>query len=209
MMKPYFAALSTTALMSFAPLAMATSSTDLTVTGTITPSACMPSLSNGGVVDYGKISSTTLNPVRDTFLESRTLNLDVNCDAATVFALHIFDNRAGSSSSASPITFGLGLINGNQKLGHYYVFVNRATADGVAAQAISSLDNGATWTTQALLRSDNYLAVAASDNWTVPVAARDMTLELTVDPVIARADRLDLSNEVAIDGSATLEMKYL
>ncbi|WP_330220783.1 DUF1120 domain-containing protein [Pseudomonas frederiksbergensis] len=68
-MKKCFAALSTTALISLAPYALAASSTDLTVTGTITPSACTPSLSGNGVVDYGKISARDLN--QDTSTPSK------------------------------------------------------------------------------------------------------------------------------------------
>ncbi|RON05175.1 adhesin [Pseudomonas brassicacearum] len=47
-------------------------------------------------------------------------------------------------------------------------------------------------------------------NFTVVFDAvpRVMT-EITVNTLISRADGLDLSNDVAIDGSATLEVKYL
>lgn len=34
-------------------------------------------------------------------------------------------------------------------------------------------------------------------------------MDMQVETVIARTDSLDLSNEVPIDGSATLEVKYL
>ncbi|MFE4459165.1 DUF1120 domain-containing protein [Nocardia tengchongensis] len=50
------------------------SSVDLTVTGIITPSACTPTLTNGGIVDYGKTSA-------------RYSQLTVTCDAATLMAL--------------------------------------------------------------------------------------------------------------------------
>ena len=36
--------------------AMAASSVDLSIKGSITPAACTPTLSNGGVVMHGKIS---------------------------------------------------------------------------------------------------------------------------------------------------------
>lgn len=41
-------------LAAFAPAAFAASSADLNVFGTITPSACAPVLSDGGVIDHGK-----------------------------------------------------------------------------------------------------------------------------------------------------------
>ncbi|MDI2593910.1 hypothetical protein POF45_21140 [Pseudomonas sp. 681] len=47
------------------------------------------------------------------------------------------------------------------------------------------------------------------DNVSQPIAAQNLTLDLLIGTSIARADGLDLSNEVPIDGSATLEMTYL
>ncbi|WP_433736998.1 DUF1120 domain-containing protein [Pseudomonas putida] len=208
-MKKYFAALSTTVLITMVPYALAASSTDLTVTGTITPQACMPNLSNGGVVDYGKISSKDLNLTSETSLDYHTLTLGVNCASSTLLALQLIDNRNGSSSSSASWTFGMGLINGTQKLGYYSLFINTAVADGVPAQTISSKDNGATWNNYLMLASGDYLSVAASNDWTKPIAVKDLNMHLNVLPRIARADSLDLTHEVAMDGSATLEMKYL
>lgn len=139
----------------------------------------------------------------------RTLNLDVNCDGATLFALRVLDNRSGSATINPDVVFGLGLINGTQKLGYYFLSMGDAVADGLAGQAIMSRDSGATWQAQLILRSNDYLAVASSDNWTSPVAVQDMTMELMVSPAIAATNGLDLTREVNIDGSATLEMKYL
>ena len=42
-----------------------------------------------------------------------------------------------------------------------------------------------------------------------PASVKELVTDLEVQTVIARTDGLDLSNEVTIDGSATLEVKYL
>ncbi|MEV6555031.1 hypothetical protein AB0M22_04885 [Nocardia sp. NPDC051756] len=42
---------------------------------------------------------------------------------------------------------------------------------------------------------------------TSPVPTQDLTAE--ADTTIARSDSLDLSNETPIDGTATIEVKYL
>ena len=60
-MKLTLKALATALLISASAAAMAASSVDLSVKGVITPNACTPSLSGGGVVDYGKISAKDLN----------------------------------------------------------------------------------------------------------------------------------------------------
>ncbi|MDO9347200.1 MAG: DUF1120 domain-containing protein, partial [Pseudomonas sp.] len=50
-----------TLLLVGATQAIAASSVDLAVKGLITPSSCTPTLSNGGAVDYGKLSAKDLN----------------------------------------------------------------------------------------------------------------------------------------------------
>ena len=74
----------------------AASSVDLRVTGSITPSACVPQLSSGGLIDYGKISVKDLR--WDKVMPVQRLQLSVNCDAATFFAI-----KSTLSSNFSPI----------------------------------------------------------------------------------------------------------
>lgn len=105
-------------LLAGAGNAVAASSIDLAVKGTITPSACTPTLANGGVVDYGKISAKDLKVDSHTRLPSQKLQMTVDCEAATLFALAAKDNREGTESSLDYYNFGLGLINGSEKLGY-------------------------------------------------------------------------------------------
>jgi hypothetical protein len=42
-----------------------------------------------------------------------------------------------------------------------------------------------------------------------PLPVKDLTLDLQVTTVIARGSDLTLTDEVLIDGSATLQLKYL
>lgn len=206
-MKNCFVTLSMTALISITPLAQAASSTDLSLTGTITPSACTPALSGGGVVDYGKIAAKDLNQSSNTLLEEREVTLSVACDAPVKFALQGIDNRSGSSGSSA--MFGLGKINGTQNLGRYMLVMNSAVADGVPAQPIKSKDGQSDWHGHLFWMPGDFASVAAMDNFSQPISVQNLNLELILDTYIFRADGLDLSNEVNIDGSATLEMKYL
>jgi type 1 fimbria pilin len=190
------------------PLTFA-SSTDLTVTGLITPNACTPNLSSGGIVDYGKISAKDLKQDTSTRLEDRTLTLDVKCDGPMPFALFAKENRPGSASSASSLNFGLGKINETQKLGNYFLTMINAVADGVAVQTINSVDGKNDWKSQIFMWPGQYMSVAATGNPGFPIPIQHVTLDLGIVASIARADGLDLTNEVLIDGSATLEMNYL
>ena len=205
-MKKYFVALSTVALVNVAPYALA-SSTDLTITGLITPAACMPSLSNGGVVDNGKFPAKDLNPTRGTVVGTETLKLTVACDSPTQFALNPIDNRAGTASLSS--WFGLGLTDAGEKLGWVRVDVKNALADGGAAQAIDSEDDGNTWTYTTVSSPGYLLSVASLADLSTPLMVQDLSMDFEVQTYIARADSLTLTNEVVMDGAVTFEMNYL
>jgi hypothetical protein len=208
MLKKYFAVLSATTLISVAPFALAASSTDLTVTGSITPGACTPTLSNGGIVDHGKTSAKDLNQDRITNLPKETLQLTINCDADQPIKLRAIDNRPGTSIDGS--SYGLGFINGNQKLGGFYIKLINPLANGVPALTLGSYDGGITWMRNHWMDPETpLLSVGSTSDTTTPIAVKDVTMDLQVSTVIARADGLDLTDEVAIDGSITLEVGYL
>lgn len=199
--------LAASALLLSSATAFAASSVDLTVKGLIVPSACTPTLSGGGVIDHGKISAKDLNPDRNTVIGKHTLGLTVNCDAAIQFALHSIDNRAASGSYAS---YGLGFINDTQRLGGYNLtLTNTVAEEGVVVQPIASPDQGNTWYGEKFWEPNLYMSVASMDDDTQPLPVKDLRADLEVQTFIFRADGLDLSNEVNIDGSATLEVKYL
>ena len=201
-------------LLTGASSAFAASSTDLTVTGIITPTACTPSLANGGVVDYGKKSAKDLNPTAHTPLGVETIQLTVNCNTSTQFALKTSDNREGTASlgASSSGTFGLGLINTNEKLGYYNLSFMSPVAD-IPVTAIYSRNKGDTW--GRLWEDDGITSadwVAFGNNpgssWT-PDFLQNVTVDIAVHTQIAPANSLTLTDEVKLDGSATLQIEYL
>jgi len=206
MFKKYFAALSATALIGVAPFALAASSTDLTVTGLITPNACTPTLSGGGIVDHGEFSAKDLHLDKTTPLPFETVQLAVNCDAATAFRLLPTDNRLGTVVGAND--FGLGYINGDQELGGFTLRLMAPVADGIAVQPLLSATNGNTWFRSPNLSPSQLSAFGAVGGPNTPIAIKDLLTDLRVSTQIARADSLDLTNEVALDGSATITIDY-
>ncbi|TFY90180.1 DUF1120 domain-containing protein [Pseudomonas nabeulensis] len=204
-----FIACATACLIVCTSSVQAASSIDLSVTGTITPSACTPSLSGSGRVDYGKIPAKDLSVDRPTELPEATLKLSVNCDAETLFALHGRDNRRGSSiySSLSEY-YGLGLINGDQKLGAYRIGVYNPVAD-TAVYPLFSFDYGKTW----LVNSSG--SFMGHEYWNAfgltptPIALKNVTVDLRIATDIAPAKTLTLTEEVPLDGSTTLDVVYL
>jgi hypothetical protein len=201
-------ALFATLLITGTGTAFAASSVDLTVRGLITPSACEPTLSGGGNVEIGKISAKDLKVDENTQLADQALQLTVTCDAATLMAIEPKDNRAGSASEVDDAAFGLGLVNGNEKLGFFAMVVESAVADGADVGPIASRDGGLTWTRLMFLINNGITSVANSTT-VAPVPVQSLVADLTITPHIAPASSLTLTEEVPIDGSATLTVKYL
>lgn len=207
-MKISVSLLSSALLLAMNSSVLAASSVDLSVKGVITPSACTPNLP--GDVDYGKIAAKDLNPDSYTPLERKTLQLSVNCDAATLFAIHPLDNRAGSAAHGA--AFGLGLINGNQKLGVYQLAFTNPTAE-TPSTLIAMFNSAGLWTEiladDAIAPNDLVALGSRGDSGWAPHPIKDAIMDMTLYTSIAPARNLTLTSEVAIDGSATFEMKYL
>ena len=211
-MKKYLAALSASALISVAPAALAASSADLTVTGLITPQACTPSLSNGGVIDNGKISAKDLNPDTNTLVGTHPLQLSVTCSAPIAIALYGIDNKA--SSSLADNYFGLGFTDTGEKIGIFGARIISATADGSTIKPIRSTDISAPrpwWEPAHLMGKGEYTSVGTGvpGGRHIPSPVQNLTMDLDVDTYIAPANSLTLTDEVKIDGSATFELTYL
>lgn len=207
-MDRYSVALLAPLLIACAPVAFAASSTDLSVTGTITPSACAPTLSNGGIVDHGKVSARDLDPLLPTRLPVGEMQLEVHCEGATFFTLTTEDNRAGSSA-INPDFHGLGTVNGDQKLGSVAFGVFEPQADSQPVQTIMSRDGGNTWGASSYLGHAGLTSFAAPGDSSSPIAIKDLSARLRAFTIIAPASELTLVDELPIDGHATLQLKYL
>ncbi|MEJ5058750.1 MULTISPECIES: DUF1120 domain-containing protein [unclassified Pseudomonas] len=205
-MKKYLAALSATALIGVAPYALA-SSTDLTVTGIITPAACSPSLSEGGQIELGKIPSHTLNPTSDTLVGQNTLQLTVACDAPTLLALNAIDHMAGTSINYE--AFGVGLTEADEKLGGIILRVNNPLADGQRVEPITSPDGGASWEHWNVLTPSNLLSFAHHLDLGTPIPLKDLDTQFSVLTHIAPANGLTLNDDQSINGEVTIEVMYL
>lgn len=197
-----------TALLVNTGHAVAASSVDLSVKGTITPSACTPALSNGGLADFGKISAKDLRLTLPTYLTRQDMEFSVTCDGATLFAIESKDNREGTESSNDYYNFGLGLINGSEKLGWLWVSMSGPVADGVNVRAIGSRDGGVTWERESSFMDDG-MSTVAELNTLIPIPVQRLTTALQVAAAIAPAQNLTLTNEVPIDGSITMTVRYL
>ncbi|MBV4451076.1 MULTISPECIES: DUF1120 domain-containing protein [Pseudomonas] len=205
------------ALLGSASSTHAASTAELTVTGLITPMACTPVFSAGGVVDFGKISQQDLNETKSTMLPLKTMTLTVSCNSAGRYALRMRDNRDGTAHVNSEIFYGFGLDGSGNKIGVYslkfdpkqtvadnaaVIYGTESTTGGVAWRTSNSnpIDMGA----RSLLGFTEALGSTAG-----PSAIQNLTSTFVLEAVINAKQNLDLSQEVQMDGSATLEVVYL
>lgn len=212
-MKDSIAALVGALLIAHGTVVLAASSVDLSVKGAITPSACSPSLSNGGQVDYGKISAKDLKPTGYTELPKFTFQLSVSCEAATLFAITPKNNRPVLPYLGNPSVYGLGVVNGNELVGAYYLDIENTQADGNNVSPLKSADNGLSWN---LIPPgfpwdpDTFTGFGKNVSGVLaPVQMQELALDLIVWPLISPVDGLTLTESVPLDGSATLELRYL
>lgn len=195
------------ATLLLAPTVLAASSTDFAVTGTITPNACEPMLSSGGVVDYGKMPAKELNADRPTSLPWQTMQVEILCDAPTFIALSTIDNRAGTAA-INPNWHGLGTTANDERLGSAAFGLYNATADGLVVRTITSADGGATWSPSVVLGHNVITSISAATNAT-PIAVTRFNANLRVYTMVDGTDRLTVLDEVPLDGHATVQLKYL
>lgn len=192
----------------FSP-SFARSAVDLDVSGRITPQACSVSLSDSGLVDYGKIPVRTLNPNAFTVLPSQQMGLSINCEGPTLFALTGIDNQ-GDSSLEPDVFYGLGMnIHAlTERLGKVSLSLRGPVGDGALLETLVSADNGATWVPEPNAYPRKLMAFARPGVLS-PGLLRQLVASLRVDTSISPANTLTLKEEVPLDGSITLDLKYL
>ncbi|OPA92765.1 hypothetical protein BFW87_16695 [Pseudomonas fluorescens] len=216
-MKNLLIPLAVFSLLAAGSFAQAASTVELTVKGLITPMACTPLLSGGGMVDFGKISRNDLNLTNGTRLPHKYLTLTVNCNAAGRFALRMRDNRDGTAHVNSEIFYGLGLDSSGNKIGVYSLTFDpkQTVVDDLAVvYGTESTTGGLAWRTANLNPIDvgsrsllGFTDVVGSTSG--PSAIQTLTSTLKLEATINARQNLDLSVETPMDGSATLEVVYL
>lgn len=206
-MPPLARLLGTCLMIGITAPALAASSTDLTVNGLIVPSACTPTLSNAGIVDHGKISVGDLKPAAITILPPITVQLAVDCDAKTLLALSHDDNRP--ESGVGIYGYGIGLVDG-KKLGYYVMVYDKVLADGQTPWMLMSWDNGTTWQNADDSETWNFmLSVRDPAGPRTPTPVQNLSMNLAIHTQINPTQNLPVGQEMNIDGSATLTVRYL
>lgn len=221
------------AVLATSSAAMAAESLDIKVIGTITPAACVPTLSGGGTIDYGTIPPDSLKQDAFTTLDEKQINFTITCDAPTKVAVTAKSGRGASAvqqSNGSLVDMstgnngmfdginisavGLGL-DGDKGIGGYglRLAIGTMVADGTPVDSIQSDGNTTSWSkaqTGSMFSSTSqrYVSWAASGTLE-PVAFTTLTGKLGAQAYINKASELDLTKPVQLDGLSTLTLVYL
>ncbi|MEB5974116.1 DUF1120 domain-containing protein [Pantoea dispersa] len=233
-MKKFIKTFCAIAIMAAANQATA-ESFQLGITGTFKPSACSPSIDNGGTVDYGVIKTESLSKDDYTLLDQKEIILNINCDSPAKVALTASSGRKGSAlvsntegktGAGKPmVTFedpnnrigyagavGLGL-DGEKKIGAYIVTIGDVLKDGKIATGLRSSTklNWSIYDAYTLYTdngADQYFTVSEGTTNT-PGAFTTATFPLIIKGYINKASELDISKPIKLDGLTNIEMVYL
>ncbi|HCR1551610.1 TPA: DUF1120 domain-containing protein [Pseudomonas aeruginosa] len=197
---------------------------EMRVAGTITPPACTPSLTGGGVIDYGTIPVSSLSPTSPTVLGVKSISFSITCKEPTRVAIRVIDNRAdsyfpryilGISGLSRSSQFGLGMVRG-KPIGAYGIQLQNSSfiIDGAVGGNRFSSNNGESWSGPfggwVSVGNPSMLFSWSVGTTSTPPAFKTMASQLNVSTAIAStADLGGVTDDIELDGLATLEMVYL
>jgi len=191
---------------------------ELTLRAHFAPVACLPTLSDHGVVDYGTLYAKDLSATNETPLPTRTLRLNVSCDAPIRFGLRMKDNRDGSATGGTDETaYGLDLDASRNKIGRFYLTIDPGefSADSFPTlYRTDSTSNGVAWSSstarQIPMAANSLLGFTDKTGVTTgPVSMQTLTGTMRIKTYLAPMQSLDLRDVVRINASGTLEIVYL
>lgn len=189
--------------------ALCASSVEVKLNGIITPSACTTTLSSNGIVDHGRVPARSLKQFEFTKLPSQNLDLNVSCNEPVLFVLVGVDNRAASSVGPG-FYYGLGnnVHASGERLGSVSLTIRDAMGDNERVLVLASSNRGETWFPESNAYPDTYMGFAAPGTL-IPTPHRLTSATLQIDTSINAAAYLTLDQEVPLDGSIVLDLRYL
>lgn len=196
----------------------------LKVHGTLTNSACSPSIGNGGVIDYGYIRLGELSELENNNLGQKQVPVTITCNAPTKVGFTILDNR-GDSNAQLPVdiggnlnqsqkyyTYGVGTTTEGVKIGNYGMWMSDVTADGNRVDPIANNHdwNPDLWKKSGIPRSDAFSTIAfAATGTTAPLAITTANFNFVTNLTIRDTTALAITDDTPLDGQATMTLVYL
>lgn len=197
-------------LLTGANAAMAASSAQLKLTGTITPGSCHVALLGGGELSLGAVPASQLSAVEVNSLPAKTVGYVITCTAPMRVATSWTDESLGASGANE---FGLGRQGLNAVGSYTLTHLPDETSTGSGpAFLIKSRDNGQSWTAgnySIESGANSLFAFAATAGATAPSAFDSYMGKVAIQPSIVPTNSLDVTEVIELDGRASLELRYL
>lgn len=201
----------------------------LKVKGTLTNASCTPTLSNGGIVDYGTIHLGELSATETNQLGERDASLTITCSSPTKVGWSITDDRTDSVSRNVNVAvlgdwsyptdgtaIGLGKTTGGVAIGNWALDVVTAnvTADGESAKPVRSSDQMPAWQIAGnpILNGELHTVMSVTSSGATspdPMAFTQAVYPLKTSLAIDNTARLAITDATQLDGQATITLKYL
>lgn len=216
--------------------AHAATEAELSVIGTIKAPACDVAMLNGGVAAFGNIGRNLLSATTSTAIGNRQVDLTVTCDAETLLAVKVTDNRAvdkpignmivsfvdstvpaSSGSYATTAILGLGKSSTGLPIGGYVMAFGKPVIDSKPANYLGSNITGGVRLTKFhsdVINFDTSNATYFAAHFGGGSSDADTPGMTHVFPIVVAAS-IDKSGnisgtvDVELDGNATLEVVYL
>ncbi|WP_042806496.1 DUF1120 domain-containing protein [Yersinia massiliensis] len=184
---------------------------ELKVKGKIGVPTCNINAPDSGVYNFGNISSTQIKSgTTTTELPKMSKSWTIICDAPTYLNVTPVDNRAATASStATKARFGLGSINGNGKIGFYWVVLSNAKVDNQPSNLYDTSTNAFTSVaTSVHLWSGSVTGWASAAN--TQTAGKVFSADFEVQPVLAGVTDMKgtITEDTKIDGSLTMNFAF-
>jgi len=142
-------------------------------------------------------------------LPNQQMGLSISCEGLVLFALVGIDNKR-ESSLAPDYFYGLGMNPHapDERLGSVSLSLRGPVGDSQPMQTLTSSDQGASWKPEPNMYPRLLMGFARAGD-TLPAPIRQLVASLRVDTSISPANTLTLHEEVPLDGSITLDLRYL
>jgi len=238
MMNPVTKTVGVLALLASTSTAVMAESIDVKVIGTITPTACKPTLAGGGTIDYGVIPPASLKKDTVTVLDEKQVDFSITCDAAAKVAVHAVGSKIDTITDGSkgfgvyPVfsggalfgvksvnVDGLGKTDEGKNIGGYGIRLvpQSYTVDGKKADTIMRRQKSDNWTSSPAHDAGSLYTASTRDlhiSWAkpgekTPTAFTSLAGKLGVQAYITKTSELNLTKPVKLDGLTTLELVYL
>lgn len=222
--------IATAVALSLSAAAQAAESTAvLKVAGVLTNDACTPELDGGGVVDFGTTYINQLSATATNQLGYKDVNLSITCSVPTKVSWFMTDDRSDSyvrltitggawnsntTAWGNGQLFGVGKTIGGVNIGAYAVDINEtgSTADGKAATVLQRINSDTTNAWDKLTTESSFVNVSNEYTFgavSAPTAFTTAVFPLRVALAVDNTDTLAITDNTAIDGQATITLRYL